>query len=190
MQAPIILLLWRGSLNPNPPFDFGWQTSFHLTRAHFLLRPEDPHRKFLCRLRISLRTHFGATRMEIQRHSLENRFDQNEFASYIERAVSLGWEPSIQFVKKIPLGGMFYGWVQQRSSQVFRGQRCCRESQNTSDVPLSGVWGVKKEELGFGGIDRGTWGFREDTKRMFEGFSLLRGGLAKKHSFVYKLLVG
>lgn len=54
-------------------------------------------------------------------------------------------ESWIQFFEKSPPGGVFYGWVQQRSPQVFWGKRCCRESQNTSDVPLSCGWVLKKK---------------------------------------------
>jgi len=44
---------------------------------------------------------------------------------------------------------------------------------------LSGSRGIKKEELGFRCIDGGTRGFREEREQMFEGFSLLTGGMAK-----------
>lgn len=64
MCATMILSLWRGSLRPSPLADFGRQTSVHLTKAHFLLWSEEPQRKFLWRLRIFLRTHFGAAKIE------------------------------------------------------------------------------------------------------------------------------
>lgn len=62
--GPMVLLLWKGSLRPSPPANFGRQTSVHLMSAHFLLSPEEPHKKFLWRLRILLRTHLGAANME------------------------------------------------------------------------------------------------------------------------------
>ena len=62
--APMVLLLCSGSLSPMPPAIRGRQTFSHRRRAHFLFGPELPHRKFLYRFLMALRTHLGAAKME------------------------------------------------------------------------------------------------------------------------------
>ena len=64
------------------------------------------------------------------------------------------------------------------------------EPKDPGNVVLSDGWGIEKENLRLGSIDKGARSIRESIKDGFIGEILLDWRVAEKHVVVNKLLMG
>lgn len=84
---------------------------------------------------------------------------------------------------------MLYGRDYEGRTKVFRGKRSYGVPQDPSYIILRRTRSIEEEELGFGSIDGGAWGFRKKIKKFKEDRGLMNRRMAKENCVINKLLV-